>query len=71
MLCVGIGGHFCTPVLINMSNITYYNRPGDRLVLGQRSRRLTGIEPAMGRDAGQALNRNLVGKPTSSVSGTS
>ena len=24
-----------------------YNRPGDRLVLGRRRRRLTGIEPAM------------------------
>ena len=29
------------------------------------------IEPAMGCNAGLALNRNLVGRPTSSVSGTS
>ena len=62
MLCVGNGGHFCTPVLMNMSSITYYNRPGDILVLGQRSRRLTGIEPAMYCDAGPTLNRNLVGR---------
>ena len=48
-----------------------YNRPGDRLVLGQRRRRLTGIEPAMGCNAGPTLNRNLAGRPTSSVSGTS
>ena len=33
-----------------------YNRPGDRLVLGQRRRRLTGIEPAMGCNAGPTLN---------------
>ena len=44
-----------------------YNRPSDGLVLGQRRRRLTGIEPAMGCDAGPTLNRNLVGRPTSSV----
>ena len=48
-----------------------YNRPGDRLVLGQRRRRLTGIETAMGCNAGLTFNRNLVGRPTSSVSGTS
>ena len=42
----------------------------DRLVLGQRRRRLTGIEPAMGSNAGPTLNRNLVGRPTSSVPGT-
>ena len=48
-----------------------YNRPGDRLVLGQRRRRLTGIEPSMGCNAGPTMYRNLVGKPTSSVSGTS
>ena len=41
-----------------------YNRPGDRLVLGQRRRQLTGIEPAMGCNAGPTLNRNLVGRPT-------
>ena len=29
-----------------------YNRPSDELVLGQRRRRLTGIEQAMGCDAG-------------------
>ena len=44
-----------------------YNRPGDRLVLGQRRRRLTGIEPTIGCNAGPTLNRNLVGRPTSSV----
>ena len=47
-----------------------YNRPGDRLVLGQRRRRLTGIEPAMGCNTGPTLNRDLVGRPKSSVSGT-
>ena len=29
-----------------------YNRPGDRLVLRQRRRQLTGIEPAMACNAG-------------------
>ena len=48
-----------------------YSRPGDRLVLGQRCRGLTSIKPAMGCDAGPALNRDLVGRPTSSVRGTS
>ena len=48
-----------------------HNKPGDRLVLGQRRRRLTGIEPAMGCNAGPTLSRNLVGRPTSSVSVTS
>ena len=38
-------------------------------VLGQRRRWLTGIEPAMGCSAGPTLNQNLVGRPTSSVSG--
>ena len=47
-----------------------YNRPGDRLVLGQRRRRSTGIEPAMGCNAGPHLNRNLVVRPTSSVRAT-
>ena len=42
-----------------------YSKPSDGLVLGQRRRRLTGIEPAMGCDAGPTLNRNLVGRPTS------
>ena len=42
----------------------------DRLMLGQRHRRLTGIEPAMGFNAGPAMNWNLVGRPTSSVRGT-
>ena len=37
-----------------------YNRPGDRLVLGQRRRRLSGIEPSMGCNVGPTLNRNLV-----------
>ena len=37
-----------------------YNRPGDRLVLGQRRRRLTGIELVMGCNAGPTLNRNLL-----------
>ena len=48
-----------------------YSRPSDELVLGQRRRRLTGIEAAMGGDAGPTLNRNLVCRPTSSVQGTS
>ena len=30
-------------------------------------RRLTGIAPAMGYNAGRTLNRNLVSRPTSSV----
>ena len=49
------------------------NRPRDRLMLGQRRRRLTGIEPAMtmASNAGPTLNWNLVGRPTSSVPGTS
>ena len=47
------------------------DRPSDGLVLGQRRRQLTGIEPAMGCDAGPSLNWNLVGRPTSSVRGTS
>ena len=48
-----------------------YSRRSDKLILGQRRRRLTGIEPAMSCDAGQPLNQNLVGGPTSSVRGTS
>ena len=48
-----------------------YNRHGDRLVLGQRRRRLTGIKPAIGCNASPTLNRNLVDRPTSSVPGTS
>ena len=40
-------------------------------VLRQRGTRLTGNEPAMGCDAGPTLNRNLVGRPTSSVEGKS
>ena len=39
-----------------------YRRPSDGLVLGQRRRRLTGIDPAMGCDASPTLNRDLVGK---------
>ena len=41
------------------------------VVLSQRRTQVTGIEPAIGCDAGPALNRNLVGRPTSSVPGTS
>ena len=37
-----------------------YSRPSDGIVLGQRHRRLTGIEPAMGCDAGPALSWNLI-----------
>ena len=48
-----------------------YSRPSDGLVLGQRRRRLTGIELAMGYDAGPKLKRHLVGRPTYSVRGTS
>ena len=44
-----------------------YSRPSVELVLGQRRRRLTGIEPAMSCDAGPTLNRNWVGRPTSAV----
>ena len=39
-----------------------YSRPIDGLVLGQRRIRPTGIEPAMGCDAGPTLNRNLMGR---------
>ena len=46
-------------------------QPGDRLVLGQRRRRLIGIEPAIVCNAGPTLNRTVVGRPTSSVPGTS
>ena len=48
-----------------------YSRPSAGLVLGQRRRQLTYIEPAIGCDAGLTLNRNLVGRSTSSVRGTS
>ena len=43
-----------------------YSRPSDGLGLGQRRRQLTGIEPAIGCDACPTLNRNSVGRPTSS-----
>ena len=51
--------------------VKVYIIPSVELVLRQRRRRLAGIEPAMGCDAGPTLNRNLVGMPTSSVRGTS
>ena len=54
--------------LVFVQSIQY---TGYRLELGRRRRRLTGIEPAMGCNAGPTLNRNLVGAPTSSVRGTS
>ena len=38
-----------------------HTRPGDRILLGQPRRRLTGIEPAMGCNAGLTLSRNFVG----------
>ena len=38
------------------------------VMLSQRRTKLTGIEPAMGCDSGQKLNRNWVGRPTSCVS---
>ena len=141
VLCVGNGWHFCTPVLMNMCNITfegpglstfvfkksskkyswfkakgvflnivgptsqtvaqYYFTIGPMYrvmwvvafrgmrrqpygsrskrgtitqffsMLGQRRIRLTGIESAMGCDAGPTLNRYWVGRPTLCVSGTS
>ena len=46
-----------------------YNRPSEVSVLGQHRRRLTGIEPAMGCDAGPTLNLNWLGRLTSSVRG--
>ena len=42
-----------------MSFCKVYNRPSDGLVLSQLRGRLTGIEPAMGCDAGTTLNYNL------------
>ena len=60
--CINVG-----PVLKLHCLRKVYSRPSDGLVLGQLRRRLTGIEPAMGCDAGPTLNRNLVGRPTSSV----
>ena len=39
----------------------------DGLVLGQRRRRLSSIEPAMGCDAGPTLSRDLVGSPVYEV----
>ena len=47
-----------------------YSKPSDGLVLGQRQRRLSGIEQAIDCDSDPALYRNLVGRPTSSVPGT-
>ena len=48
-----------------------YSRPSNELVLGQRRRRLTGIEPTIRCDAAPTLNWDLVGRHTSSVRGTS
>ena len=45
--------------------------PNSVLMLGQRRIRLTGIELAMDCDAGPALNRYWVGRPTLCVRGTS
>ena len=53
------------------NSIGWMPRVSDGLVLGQRRRRLIGIEPAMGCDAGPAIMRHLVGRPKSSVRGTS
>ena len=44
---------------------------GVEVVFGQSRRRLTSSEPAMGCDAGPALNRNRVRMTTSCVGGTS
>ena len=44
-----------------------YSGPSDGLVVGQRRSRVTVIKPAMGCDADPTLNRNSVGRPTSSV----
>ena len=41
------------------------------VAFGQRCRRLTDTEPAMGCNAGPTLNRNWVGRPTWRVRGTS
>ena len=45
--------------------------PNSVSMLGQRRIQLTGIEPAMGCDAGPTLNRYWVGRPTLCVPGTS
>ena len=47
-----------------------YRKHSDGLVLGQSRRRLTGIEQAMGYDAGPTLIQNSVGGPISSVRGS-
>ena len=65
-LCVNIEQYWLNDTCLHK----VYNIPGDKLVLGQCRIQLTGIEPAMGCNTGPMLNRNLVGRPTSAVSGT-
>ena len=48
-----------------------YSRPSVGLMLGQRRRRLTGIEPAMGCDTDPTLNPNWVGQAYIYLRGTS
>ena len=49
--------HWVTAMCLLMYWHKVYNRPSVGLVLGQRCRRLTGIEQAMGCDAGSTLSR--------------
>ena len=44
------------------------HQTNDGFVLGQRRRQLTGIDPAMGYDAGPTWNRNLVRRPVQGIS---
>ena len=64
--------NYCLFYIVNAECLRkVYIRPSGGSVLGQRRRWLTGIKPAMGCAAGPTSNRNLVGRPTFSVRGTS
>ena len=53
-----------------LAQVGLYSRPSVGLVLGQRRRKLTSIEPAMVCDADPTLHRNWVGRLTWCVRGT-
>ena len=73
LLATGGGGGGGIPHIAMPSTRCHkvYSRHSVGVVLGQRRRQLTGIELAMGCDAGPTLHRNRVGRPTSCVRGTS